>query len=52
MATSTDPVCGMTVEQSSAAATATHKGTTYFFCSAACQKRFEAGPEQYVADRR
>jgi len=29
----TDPVCGMTIEQESAVATATHEGKTYYFCS-------------------
>lgn len=38
-----DPVCGMTVDQ----ATALHAerdGTTYFFCSDHCQKKFLAAP--------
>lgn len=48
MATVTDPVCGMTIEQSDAAGQATHKGVTYYFCSRACHERFEAEPDEYA----
>jgi uncharacterized membrane protein YraQ (UPF0718 family)/YHS domain-containing protein len=44
-----DPVCGMTVDPAMATETATHTGTTYYFCSAGCRKEFEAHPEQYIA---
>jgi membrane fusion protein, copper/silver efflux system len=40
-----DPVCGMTVnpaEARSASLSSEHEGKTYFFCSAACKRRFEA----------
>lgn len=30
----TDPVCGMTVDEKSAAGSASHAGQTYFFCDA------------------
>ncbi len=43
----TDPVCGMTVEPESAAGTATHAGTTYYFCSAHCRSAFERDPARY-----
>ena len=36
-----DPVCGMVIEQSSAAAHGTYGAETVYFCSAACQKTFE-----------
>jgi HAD superfamily hydrolase (TIGR01509 family) len=49
MAITTDPVCGMTIEESTAAATATHQGTTYYFCSTTCRERFEAEPEMYTS---
>ncbi|MGC8474493.1 MAG: YHS domain-containing protein [Candidatus Dormibacteria bacterium] len=48
MAKTTDPVCGMVIDDSSAAGTVTRDGTTYFFCSGSCQERFEAAPEQYT----
>ena len=52
MATVTDPVCGMTIEASAAAGEATHHDVTYYFCSPACQQRFEADPDTYTtADR-
>jgi YHS domain-containing protein len=43
-----DPVCGMTVDPSTATETATHAGTTYYFCSPGCRKEFEAHPEPYI----
>jgi YHS domain-containing protein len=44
----TDPVCGMTVEESEAVATLEHGGTTYFFCSVDCKGEFEENPEDHV----
>jgi hypothetical protein len=38
----TDPVCGMSVEKASAAATATRGSTTYYFCSPRCRDHFVA----------
>jgi YHS domain-containing protein len=38
-----DPVCGMQVQAAHAPATARHEGTTYYFCSDHCQRRFTAG---------
>jgi xanthine dehydrogenase accessory factor len=43
-----DPVCGMTVEVASARHRATHDGTTYYFCSAACHHRFQAAPAGFT----
>jgi Cu+-exporting ATPase len=50
--TALDPVCHMTVEKGSAAATRRHGGTTYSFCSAGCAAAFEAEPERYLAASR
>jgi YHS domain-containing protein len=36
-----DPVCGMVIEQSTAAAHGTYGTETVYFCSAACQTAFE-----------
>ncbi|MCR4373689.1 MAG: YHS domain-containing protein [Acidobacteria bacterium] len=44
-----DPVCGMQVNEATAAATAVHKGRTYYFCSPACKATFEKKPEQYAS---
>jgi YHS domain-containing protein len=47
----TDPVCGMRVRRSAAAAGSDYKGHPYFFCSTACRRRFDATPEHYVTVR-
>ena len=44
----TDPVCGMTVDPATAAASVEHKGTTYHFCAQHCAHKFQADPEQYL----
>ncbi len=49
MATHTDPVCGMKVDDQNAAAQSTHQGNTYYFCSQGCKKKFDENPEQYAS---
>jgi YHS domain-containing protein len=46
--TAIDPVCGMSVEEESAAATYEYKGVTYYFCAVGCKRDFEADPEAYL----
>lgn len=43
-----DPVCGMQIEESTASGKADREGTTYYFCSSACQKKFEENPAEYA----
>lgn len=43
-----DPVCGMQVNPSRAAARTTYQGKTYYFCSAGCAAKFDQSPEKYV----
>jgi Cu+-exporting ATPase len=43
-----DPVCGMSVNPTTAAGKHEHLGTTYYFCSTGCQKKFVASPEKYL----
>ena len=43
-----DPVCGMDVEESTAAATYEYGGKTYYFCAVGCKKAFEQSPERYL----
>jgi Cu+-exporting ATPase len=43
-----DPVCGMTVDPSRAAAKLVHAGRTYYFCSTRCHARFASAPETYL----
>jgi Cu+-exporting ATPase len=46
-----DPVCGMEIEEQAASAVRTLEGTTYYFCSDACAKRFDADVTRYVGKR-
>src|SRR3990172_5494229 len=43
-----DPVCGMTVTEQEAAGRAVHNGTTYYFCSQPCLRKFEANPANFL----
>ncbi|QKY18572.1 MULTISPECIES: YHS domain-containing protein [Halobacteriales] len=44
----TDPVCGMDVDETDAAATAEYDGQTYYFCAEGCKDTFTSAPEEYV----
>ena len=46
--TAIDPVCGMTVEKASAAATRAFEGRTYYFCMEGCARSFADNPSKYV----
>lgn len=43
-----DPVCGMTVTEQSEHRFE-HEGRPFYFCSAKCQGKFSANPQQYLA---
>lgn len=43
-----DPVCGMDVDEKTAAGTAVYKGKTYYFCNLSCKARFQKEPEHYA----
>jgi len=43
-----DPVCGMVIDPAKAAGQSGHEGQTYFFCSTACQSKFDAAPAKYA----
>ncbi len=45
---SKDPVCGMDVSPSTAAAHVEHHGTEYHFCSKGCAEKFRASPDRYL----
>ena len=47
----TDPVCGMKVDEKTAATTRAHDGNTYYFCSAHCGAKFDANPGNYLIQR-
>ena len=52
MATTTDPVCGMRIKESTAVGRAMYRGVVYHFCCRFCQERFEADPEKYASAKR
>ena len=43
-----DPVCGMTVDPTKAAAKQAFQGNTYYFCSKRCAERFAKEPERFL----
>lgn len=43
----TDPVCGMEIDPTTAAASREHDGTTFYFCSLGCARAFDADPHRY-----
>ena len=45
----TDPVCGMQIDPNTAAGSAEHEGTTYYFCSVGCLERFTDNPAEFVS---
>lgn len=47
-----DPVCGMTVDEKTAAATSEYKGQTYYFCSPGCKAAFDKKPDKYLKGER
>ena len=44
-----DPVCGMNVDPTIAASTATHGGKSYYFCSRGCAEKFQRDPQKYLS---
>jgi len=46
--TAIDPICGMTVEITTAKHTLVHQGVTFYFCGAHCRQAFERDPAQYA----
>jgi len=45
----TDPVCGMTIDPSTAVGSEHYDGNTYYFCSDHCQKKFTTNPQEYIS---
>ena len=43
-----DPVCGMEVNEKSAAGKSDYQGQTYYFCSLGCKKSFDKEPAKYA----
>lgn len=49
--TAVDPVCGMRISRSKAAATTHSGGHEFYFCCPECLERFEHDPTQYVKSK-
>ena len=45
-----DPVCGMEVDSTRAAARGTHQDVTYYFCSKDEKDQFDKDPEKFLKD--
>jgi len=43
-----DPVCGMQVEEKTAAHKSEYGGQTYYFCAPGCKRSFDQNPEKYL----
>lgn len=43
-----DPVCGMVVDEATAAGRSEFRGKTYYFCAPGCKKAFDRQPEKYL----
>lgn len=46
-----DPVCGMDVEPSRAAAEEEFEGQTFYFCSEHCHRKFLEEPNRYTGEK-
>lgn len=46
----TDPVCGMPVDEKTAPAKTQYHGKTYYFCSTDDKNTFEREPEKYAKE--
>ena len=47
-----DPVCGMMIDESTAAGKSEYQGQTYYFCAAICKTKFDSDPGRYVGNDR
>src|SRR5271166_5985257 len=46
-----DPVCGMKVDPTKAAASVEHQGAAVYFCCQGCAAKFRASPETYLQSK-
>lgn len=49
MAQVKDPVCGMMIDDKTAAGRSEYNGTGYYFCSKSCKLKFDESPAKYAA---
>ncbi len=43
-----DPICKMTVDESTAKWKSEYEGKAYYFCAPGCKSAFEENPEKYL----
>lgn len=43
-----DPVCGMDVDEKTAALKSEYKGKTYCFCNQSCKEMFDKNPQRFA----
>lgn len=43
-----DPVCGMMIDEKTAAGKSEYQGKTYYFCAPVCKTRFDENPQKYL----
>ena len=51
MATHTDPVCGMKIDDQKATSQSTYEGNTYYFCCPGCKTKFDNNLQQYATQK-
>lgn len=44
----TDPICGMTVDDTKAEFVSEYEGSKFYFCSAGCKASFNKDPNKYL----
>jgi len=47
-----DPVCGMMIDEKTAAGQSEFNGTTYHFCAPICKQKFDQDPNAYLTKDR
>lgn len=45
-----DPVCGMNVDEKTAALKSEYTGKTYYFCNQSCKAVFDKNPQRFTDD--
>ena len=43
-----DPVCGMSVDEKTAAGSSVYLSKTFYFCARSCKEEFDKNPSMYV----
>lgn len=43
-----DPICKMTVDETTARFVSQYRGKKYYFCAPGCKAAFDANPEKYA----